>query len=288
MKTKTKRLSDAKGWKPLIEIPSVIPSARFLGGKNFGKLALEEYQGRAQSDYQGKNVLNVLSYQDGVVKGSNPFAVVLMNNVLEQEGMSVARLSDFGTILRTDALDLIGKYEDAALVLRSTGDPNTYFAKDLQKQLKARDKVQSPIMVNLADLELVNDQESPHGLSFKLKEDAELIYSVKLDNRNNGKRFSDTDENGLPIFDTNGSRTFYTRDSGLSRLDLNGGLDLYSGWDDLDGSNSSGRVVAVRSATAGDNLEHEIELMYNTEFEELNSKKQKALKAARDIMLGDK
>ncbi|MFH1376813.1 MAG: hypothetical protein ABIH25_04205 [Candidatus Woesearchaeota archaeon] len=273
----TKILPKFEG-KPIIEIPKEYIKADFLT-RDFGKRALEEYQGRVRTDYQGNRALSILIYQDGVVKRSNPFAVVLMNSVLEQEQIRTATAADFGKILRTDALPLKGQYEDIALVLRNMKDPNSYLAGNLQKQLKARGRIQYPAMVNLTDLELVNDQDNPHGLSFKLKEDAEVIHAKVLAKENNSKRFSETDENGLPIFGNigDGSRTLYTRNSGLSRLSLDWDLNLYSNWDDFDFSSLGGRVVVVRDAVASDDFKADL----ITKLAEQYTVRYKALEAER-------
>ncbi len=238
--------------KPLIELPEVIPVANYLTG-DFGKEALGEYKERASEDYNNNRYLTVLNFQDNVVKGSNPFAVILMNQVLAQEGIRTATPADLELILRTNALNLRNQYEDSALVLRSTDDPNKYLAKDLEQQLKARGKVKYPLMIPLTSLELINDDNSNYKLTFKLRESSVIIYASQLAHENNGKRFSETDEQGLPIFDLSGSRILYTRDSGLSRLGLGGNLGLGSLWDGLDDSSAGGRVVAVRGeATRAD------------------------------------
>ena len=79
--------------KPLIEIPKEYSTIGILEG-DFGKWALGEYNGRARADFQGNKNLDVLSYQDDKVTGSNPFAVVLMNKVLNEEGLKTASQSD--------------------------------------------------------------------------------------------------------------------------------------------------------------------------------------------------
>ena len=60
---------------------------------------------------------------------------------------------------------------------------------------------------------------------------------------NNGRKFSRTDERGVPIFDDKGKRKLYTRQEGLSWLCLSRNLNLGSGGDDLGDSSSDGRVV---------------------------------------------
>jgi len=233
---------------PLIEVPTVIPRANFLTG-DFGKAVLDEFKERAEADHDNADVLNVLLYSNNIVKGSNPFAVVLVNQIVSQAGLRTATPADLERVLQCNALPLRGQYEDSALILRSDGNPNEYLAGDLIKQVQARNpKAKMPLMIPLAGLELANDSNSRYGLAFKLKEDAEVIYAPQLAGKNDGKRFSQTDRNGLPILDEEGNRIFYLwNNSGLSRLYLGRNLDLNGNYydDDLGSSNDGGRVVCV-------------------------------------------
>jgi len=231
--------------KPLIEIPETVPQVGFLEGE-FGEAFLEEYKGRVNADYNGNSVLNVLTYSDNVVKGSNPFAVVLVNSILRQEGLRTATQADLERVIKTNVLNLIKSCEDTGLVLRSEDEPNKYLAKNLAKQRKSKWKKvgKIPIVIPLNRLELVNDSNSPHGVAFKLIDESEIIYSPILNGKNNGKPFSETGEYGFPEQLGEGDRTLYTRNSGLSRLDLGGDL-LYSDGGNLHSSNETGRVVVV-------------------------------------------
>ena len=233
---------------PLIEVPTVILRANFLT-EDFGKAVFDEYKERAKADYGNADVLNVLSYSNDVVKGSNPPAVVLMNYVVSQAGLRTATPADLERVLRCNVLPLRGQYEDSALILRSDRNPNEYLARDLIEQIKARNpKAKMPLMIPLAGLELANDSNSNYGLVFKLKEDADIIYAPQLVKKNSGKTFSQTDRKGLPILDEEGNRTLYLwNNSGLSRLYLGGDLGLGVNYfsDDLGLSGGSGRVVCV-------------------------------------------
>jgi len=229
--------------KPLIEVPKEYPTIGFLEG-DFGKEVLNEYKGRAK-DYNKH--LDILSYKYNIVQGSNPFAVVLMNKVLNEEGLKTASQSDLEKAIKLNALSLNGTYEDTALILRNENNPNSYLAKHLMKQVKERNKkAKTPIMITLNQLELVNDTASEYGLAFKLKEDAEIIYAPILNDEVGNFSSEDIDEKtGLPIKLGKGNRTLYTRDSGLSRLCLGRNLGLSARDDDLANSDSDGRVVVV-------------------------------------------
>ena len=238
--------SEFKG-KLLVD-PETVPMIGFLEGK-FGREFLAEYYRRMSDKYENNENLRVLNIQDGLVAGSNPFAVVLANEVLAQENLRTATQADLEKALKLRVLELRGTYEDTGLVLRSEGNPNSYLARDLTKQLRARNpEFQYPVLINLTDLELRVDSDSNYGLSFRLKEDARSIYAPVL-NSPNDSRFnsSDVDEStGLPkIAVLKGNRTLYTRDSGLSRLYLCRSLNLGSASSLLADSGSDGRVVVV-------------------------------------------
>ena len=169
METKTK--PEFKG-KPLIETPSFIPQIGFLEG-DFGKDFMDEYKRMMETDYKGSSKLNVLKY-DEVVRGSNPFAVVLANQILRQEGLRTATQADLEKALRI-GWNLRGTYEDTGLVLITEEDQdysrNTPLAKDLGSQLKERGikfSPKNPVVIPLTGLKLEN-ADNGYGLTFKLR-----------------------------------------------------------------------------------------------------------------------
>jgi len=275
--------------KPLIEIPSVNPQIGFLEG-DFGKAFLEEYQGRVKADYNGNPALDVLRYNGKVVTGSNPFAVILANQILKQEGLRTANQADLEKALCL-RIDLRGTYEDTGLVLRSDKDPNAYLAKDSMKQVKARNKKQRmPVNLFLNNLALRVDSASPQDLAFNLTDESELIYASILAGENNGKSFSETDKRtGLPTKLGEGSRVLYTRNSGLSRLYLDDDLNVGSDYANLGNSSDGGRVVVVSAeGTTPEKLKSEllqgINREYQAQVEELNARKAEAERAVIGIM----
>ncbi|MEM5782064.1 MAG: hypothetical protein QXD43_02605 [Candidatus Aenigmatarchaeota archaeon] len=240
--------------RPLIEIPKSIPSINFLGG-DFGKAVLQEYKQIAETDYKGADALDVLSYHNDVIEGSNPFAVVLVNKIVEKEGLRTATPADLERAIRLNkvnqqlGLNLRGTYEDTALVLRSESEPNEYLAKNLAKQIKARQNIKFPVMVPLNGLDLVNDSNSEYDLSFKLKENTQVIHAPILNKSGYFTSEMVDEQTGLPKQTCeNGDRYLYTRDSGLSGLYLYGDLYLDSCWGGLAYSDSGGRVVVVSDA----------------------------------------
>ncbi|MFH1585319.1 MAG: hypothetical protein ABIB79_00950 [archaeon] len=269
---------------PLVEIPSNIPLMGFLGGGQGN-----EINEAIKKDYKGFYALQIAKYSDSVIKSSNPFYVVAVQNRLPS-GVDVATQADLEKALRCGSMDFRGTYEDTELVLRTNDDPNSYLADNLMNQVKQRGKKKMPIMIPLRGLELEKDTNSPYGLTFKLKENAELIYSPTL-NKDNGY-FLSTDINektGLPKKLGKGERYLYTRNKGLSRLYLNRSLNLYSRNDDLAISNAVGRVVLVSTAEGGsrsfleDRME-ELQTQRDSQINEIN----KRYNRAKAILKGEK
>ena len=221
----------------------------FLEG-DFGRQVLEEYNQLVQSEYQNASALQKLSFADDVIKGSNPFAFVLLNRVLQNHGKWVARPVDLEKALEKEAINLRGTYGDSGLVLRSENNPNEYLAKNLSSQVKGYGMGRDTIMIPLAELDLIYDSNSPHDLAFQLTKSSEIIYAPQLNEINHRKKFNSSDEQGLPIFEDNGSRKLYSNESeGLCRLFRYRDLDLYAWFDVLAYSSSDGRVIVCAEGT---------------------------------------
>ena len=232
---------------PTTSHPKITFTASFLKGE-FGMAILQEYKRRVQSDFDNSVTLDVLRYCGEVVKGSTPFSAVLINKILEEYGVRIAMPKDLEKIINTNSLPLQGFYEDVALVLRGEGEPNRYLAHDLSTQIKRRQKLEYPVMIPLSSLHLNSRYFADYnGLSFKLRDDAEIIYAPQLVNANNCRKFCKTDFHGLPIFDDKGQRNLYTTDSGLSMLYLYGNFDLSSGNSNLNIAGPLGRIVIVNT-----------------------------------------
>lgn len=231
--------------RSLIEIPKEIPQIGY-----FGSDAGSEINDSIRKDYKGISALQVGKYSSDIVRGSNSFYAVAVQNRLPA-GVRVASQSDLERAMKLGVMDFRGTYEDTGLVLRSNDNPNSYLAGNLMTQVQERlgkkVKFSGPMLINLYDLELAKDQNSPYGLAFKLKDDAELTPAPILSGKNNQKLFSETDEStGLPKELGEGSRTLYTGDSGLSRLYLNRSLNLNSYNNNLASSYDDGRVVFLK------------------------------------------
>jgi hypothetical protein len=282
MQTKTK-LPQFKG-NPIVPRDIEFPEADFLRGE-FGRAVFDEYQARVKADYDNNSALTVLSYDD-VVKGSNPFAVALVNDIVMQEGLRTATPADLERVLKADSLNLRGFYEDSALALRSEEDPNEYLAKNLAEQVRARQILKYPVIIPLNRLELVKDSDSDYGLGFRLREDVEIIHAPVLNQGLGNFSSEDIDEKtGLPKKSGNGNRTLYTRESGLSRLFLSRGLGLDSASENLAYSYSDGRVVVVSAEGTSQKTIKEyitqLEQKRDAEKTEIDNKFNQALKVLK-------
>ena len=245
--------------RPKPKKPSVIQKPFFSGDVNysflegdFGREILEEYRRLTKQDYQEASALNVLSFADNVVKGSNPFAFVLLNQILNKRNMAIATPANLERALEQGTIGLKGTYGDSGLVLRSEGDPNQYLAKNLADQVKQRGYTvgQDPVMIPLTGLDLNYDASASSNLVFQLTDSSEIIYAPQLSYKNDCNDFDKGDEKGLPIFDSSGSRTLYSNvKGGLTRLCRDWDLDLDARDDYLVYSNEVGRVVVCAEST---------------------------------------
>jgi hypothetical protein len=232
---------------PLIKLPKNIPSYNFLVDK-FGEEILKEYNSIVKQDYKDNSNLKVLNFRDNLVKGSNSYAVVLMNKILSKQGLRTATPADAQRIINMDENSLKGVYTALGLVLRTENAPNEYSATQLAKQAKDRKynfSNSNPLIFKPSDLELIADNTFRYGLGFNISEQATPFNASQLKSKNSGKNFKTTEDNGIPIFDKNGNRTNYAMNYGLHGLGLNENLDLVSGVVYLALSNDFGRIVVM-------------------------------------------
>ena len=232
--------------RPLIETPEV-PMIGYLTGELKDEFE-KRYKSILHEKYHDNKNLNVLDFSGDTVKGSNTYSSVLAAEILKDIGFRTARPIDLEkarNLYKSNeltGLDTSGHYVDLGVVYRSTDNPNKYLAKKLAPQIKkAVGKIDDPIVILSEGLDIVNDDEAPEGLSFKLNGSG-LIKAPTLKET---IRFSKINRDGMPIKNKNGSRASYTINSGLSGLGLDRFLDLDSGWHGLADSGSGGRVVAV-------------------------------------------
>ena len=221
--------------KELVLVPRniVFPTARFLSPEE-----REAYED-AISQYSGK----AREFLD--VYGSNLFKILKLNEIFPN-GKRIATLADLGQIVETDKDYLSGFFVDApVVVLRSAGDSyqlNDSLAKSLAKQVRKR-TFKNPVIITGLEVEASND--SAYGLKFRKTDKTKVIDAPELANENDRRRFTKTDERGMPIFDKNGNRILYTRKSGLSRVNLDSQLNFGSSSVDLAFSSLGGRVIVI-------------------------------------------
>ena len=228
-------------------------SVGYLEGP-FGEAFLEEFRERVLNDYNCNPALDVLSYAKGVVTGSNNFAVVLANQILEQEGLRTATQADLEKALQTGALPFEQTIRNTGLVLRSEKDKyhkNTLLAGNLAEQVRARGirfSPENPIMIPLIGFKLEN-AKNDYGLIFKLREDAEVYEAPVLSKDGTFNSEDINEETGLPrnTRSVEGNRALYTTDSGLSSFCMYKGV-LNTYLRDLKYSEDHGRIVVVEDS----------------------------------------
>ncbi len=258
--------------KPLVNTPRV----DYLGedlGEYIHKEIVREYK-----DFPVVSNNVYYDKESKLVTGSKPFYNVAVNEFLRDSALHTATPAELELTLSANAkdnslgLNLRGTYEDSALALRSETALNEYLAKNIIAQLKARNpKIKMPLMIPLTGFDLEKDQNSPHGLAFKLRDEAEIIYAPILISDSGYFNSEDIDLSiGLPKkLQKKGSRYFYTKKEGLSRLYLGRYLYLDSYDVYLADSDVGGRVVVVSGEAAGFDFAQQLKEQQKANFEAL-------------------
>lgn len=241
--------------EPLRDIP--VPSAYLLGDDEFGTAVLSEYTTRLRDEFNDNPVLKVIKMKGGVVHGSNPFAVCLIDMIVRPK-YRVATPVDLQAILASRDKSAFpekmrGGYKDAALVLRSVREPNTYIAQKLAGQLDP--KMEWPVCVFLSGLMIANDAESPHDLIFRFTRDTRAFHAPVLESPSGHFDNASVDpRTGLPKAIAGAGRYFYSMPEGLARFYLGRGSSLDTIWDELANSQADGRIVIVNNFAPSDKL----------------------------------
>ena len=221
---------------------------------NGAKNLLNEYNKLVKEKYENnENLENVLTFEDNVLKGSNIFATILINEILRKQKnqkLRTANLIDLEQIIASQGLNLEDNYVDTALVIRSKNDTykkNIPLIENLAFQLTKREyefTAEKPLMIPLIGLNLIN-ANTPYGLDFELRKDAKIYRAPQLSEIHNIKRFSKVNNIGLPIFSERG-RILYAKKGGISKVGLDMSLDFEASWNNLEYSTPKGRIVIVK------------------------------------------
>ena len=193
------------------------------------------------------------------VIGSTNLLAVGIDNVVKPKGFRVLNLADLSLPeIMNFAQDR--HYIDARnLVIRSQNDTyevrNNPLLQTIFELVEEKEgSVKLPFMIE--GFSYIKDSvEDTTNLSYGVKivtgDDFKVVSDERLNGNHNGKKFSKTDELGLPIFDKKGKRIWHASDKGLSRVYLYGDLGLYSNCRFLAFSYDFGRVV-IRGAEGAD------------------------------------
>ena len=233
--------------------PVQYPVLSFLG-KDIWEACREELESFPE---ESRTILDQFIFYDGVIKGSNIPGNILLSRV---SGIQLAYPSQLEHAVRISPDYFKETYEDTAFMLREDGDPNSsknLIARDLYRQLKKRGikpTPENPARISLAGTILRSDRSMHLGIGYDITEETDVVQDSRFSYLNNERRFKITDEQGVPIFDSEGTRVFYTGQGGLAGIFLGRGLDLDSDWDwdwDLAVSNAHGRVAVVENFLSG-------------------------------------
>lgn len=241
--------------KPLRDVP--IPAAQLWRDDEFGAAVLSEYNERVRLDFNENPFLKVFRVPAGVVHGSNPFAVCLVDMMVRPE-VRIATLVDLQAILdsrhRTSSpVDMRGGYKDAAFALRSVKEPNSYLAERLTEQLDP--ETEWPVVIYLSGLALAKDPESPCGLAFRFTEETRYFHAPILGEESGHFDDAAMDRStGLPVRLGGTERYFYSIQEGLARVYVGRGSSIDTIWDELGNSQVDGRVVLVDNSVPSDKM----------------------------------
>jgi hypothetical protein len=228
-----------------------VPAVDLLRGDDFGRALLSEYHDRVRKDFDNNPHLRIFKAVSGGLQGSNPFAVCLLDMILRPQ-LRTATPSDLQAAFDAesripDAPNLRGSYKDCGLVLRSIGEPNSYLAQGLSEQVGLRTAL--PVVIFLSGLELVKDDHSSYGLSFKLTEDSVFFTCPVMEEKSGHFDNSEVDKaTGMPTSLHGTERYFYTMQGGLARLYIGRGWSVDTIWDELANSQPDGGVAIADNA----------------------------------------
>lgn len=193
---------------------------------------------------------NKISFEDGVMKHSNPYLAVATDMFLKKyhPDFRIARQIDLEKNLEM----FKGKYIDSGLALRNLTGDNNQQALYLFEQLKKRGYSDKDFLIwfDLRGLELTKD------LNFNLTDESSYKTNADCLNWDNGTSFSKINDFGLPKeIDNNSSRQIWTdKNYALSRCSLGRVSYLDTLNSDFSYSVDYGRVVLVRAKGSQKNL----------------------------------
>ena len=206
--------------------------------------------------------------------GSTPFVAAKIDTLVRPFGL---RLADVRDLSRPEVMAMIKNrhYTDApAFVLRSMNDSNSRnlpLIKRIAEEVeRVNGKVQFPVLITGFDVKPLQDEG--YGIDIVPRDNFTAVYDERLNGENNGKKFSDVDELGLPKFDKGGERTFLARNQGLSRLFVDGNLDLYSYIESLASSSGDGRVVLIRGEAVAEKFAQSYQKQLKANFGRLQER----------------
>ena len=190
-----------------------------------------------------------------LIYGSTLFLAARVDTQLRALGLRAANLRDLS---RPEVMRMAKDkhYIDSpTVVIRSEEDleypsNNSLINKLMDEASRLHEKL--PFMVIGFDSAPCKD--GGYNRTIVPRDDFKIIYDERLNGKYGGKRFTEVDDLGIPLFDEKGERVWYARGIGAAGVFLYRGLNLDSRYWDVDYSDDDGRVVGVSAEGASQNF----------------------------------
>lgn len=218
-----------------------------------GKEILLVYNERVKTKFSNHlSVFNVLGNSNlkDVFGGSNIQGNILLNELLQEEGIRTATPSDIELILNENKLDFMKNYyTDVAVLLNGKGEINSTNAGKLVSQVYDINKdTEFPVVIPLDSLRLIKKDGSKYNpLEIEFNENPEIISAPQLIYEGEtSKRFNHSNKNGIPLIEPHGNRQVYIRkDKGLFRSCLLHNSDIAYNYSNLEATESDKGIIIL-------------------------------------------
>lgn len=225
-----------------------------------GFLSSEVYtliQSAMQRRFKGIPAMRCITKEKGVPDaiGSNVFVTACMDTELRKYGAHVATLAEANSPAVLNMIKDKHCIDIPAFVVQSAQDSLAQNRSILEQVIALAEQktrsVRFPFMVTGFTVAPFPEDREGYGLRIVPRDDCRITYDKRLSGTNSGKRFTQVDMHGIPLFDENGTRTFYARTEGIAGLCFNWDRYVIAKVGNLAYFDGNGRVVLVRDEVAG-------------------------------------
>src|SRR3989344_3279205 len=154
--------------------------------------------------------------KNGVLRGSSFPIAALIDTAVRPYGFRTANLRDLS---RPEIMNRVKEnfYTDApVLILRSLKDSyekNLPLIKQISELAEQKlGRLELPLMVTGINVAPWKKDKKGYGFKIVPRDDFQVITDERLSSKYNLKKFTDVDDIGLPIFNSNGTRYWFGRE----------------------------------------------------------------------------